>query len=77
MLADFFEKSIGTCLKFYKAVLHHYFSFRGLSWDGTLKIAGVKLEKIFDIAMYLFIEKGLRGGVSHIAIDTVKQIINR
>ena len=40
-------------------------------------MTGVKLEKIFDIAMYLFIEKGLRGGVSHIAIDTVKQIINR
>ena len=30
-------------------------------------MTGVKLEKIFDIAMFLFIEKGLRGGVSHIA----------
>ena len=28
---------------------------------------GVKLEKIFDINMYLFIEKGLRGGISYIA----------
>ena len=32
-----------------------------------LKMTGVKLEKISDIDMYLFIEKGLRGGVSHIA----------
>ena len=62
-----FLKSIGTCLKFYKVVPHHYFSFCGLSWDGTLKMTGVKLEKIFDIALFLFIEKALRGGVSHIA----------
>ena len=32
-----------------------------------LKMTGVKLEKIFDIDMYLFIEKGLRGGISYIA----------
>ena len=32
-----------------------------------LKITGVKLEKIFNIDMYLFIEKGLRGGISYIA----------
>ena len=32
-----------------------------------LKLIGVKLEKIFDIDMYLFIEKGLRGGISYIA----------
>ena len=28
---------------------------------------GVKLEKISDIDKYLFIEKGLRGGISYIA----------
>ena len=32
-----------------------------------LKMTGVKLEKISDIDKYLFIEKGLRGGVSYIA----------
>ena len=32
-----------------------------------LKMTGVKLEKISDIDMYLFIEKGLRGGISYIA----------
>ena len=31
-----------------------------------LKMTGIKLEKIFDIDMYLFIEKGLRGGLSYI-----------
>ena len=44
-----------------------YFSSPGLSWDAMLKMTGVKLEKIFDIDMYLFIEKGLRGGISYIA----------
>ena len=32
-----------------------------------LKMTGVKLEKISNIDMYLFIEKGLRGGISYIA----------
>ena len=32
-----------------------------------LKMTGVKLEKMFDIDMYLFIEKGRRGGISYIA----------
>ena len=32
-----------------------------------LKMTGVKLKKISDIDKYLFIEKGLRGGVSYIA----------
>ena len=30
-------------------------------------MTGVKLEKIIDIDMYLFTEKGLRGGISYIA----------
>ena len=32
-----------------------------------LKMTGVKLKRIFDIDMYLFIEKELRGGISYIA----------
>ena len=32
-----------------------------------LKVTGMKLEKILDIDMYLFIEKGLREGISYIA----------
>ena len=67
LLADVFEKFIDTCLKFYKLDPCHYFSSPGLSWDAMLKITGVKLEKVFDIDMYLFIEKGLRGGIFYIA----------
>ena len=32
-----------------------------------LKMAGVKLEKILDIDMHLFLEKGLRGEISYTA----------
>ena len=65
--ADVFEKFIDTCLKFYGFDPCHYFSSPGLSGDAMLKMAGVKLEKISEIDKYLFIEKGLRGGISYIA----------
>ena len=66
MLADVFEKFISTCLKYYKLDPCHYFSAPGLRWDAMLKMTGVKLEKISDTDMYLFIEKGTRGGISYI-----------
>ena len=67
LLSDVFEKFIDTCLKFYRLDPCHYFSFPGLSWDATLKMNGVKLEKISDMDKYLFIKKELRGGISYIA----------
>ena len=39
----------------------------GLSWDAMLKMTGIESELISDIIMYLFIEKGMRGGISYIA----------
>ena len=67
LLADVFEKFIGTFLKYYGVDPCHYFSSPGLSWDAMLKMTGVKLEKISDTDKYLFIEKRLRGGISYIA----------
>ena len=67
LLADVFEKFIDAWLKFYGLDHCDYFSSPGLSWDAMLKMTGVKLEKISDIDKYLFIEKGLRGGVSYIS----------
>ena len=67
LLADVFEKFIGTCLKYYGLDPCHYFSSPGLSWDAMLKMTGIELEKISDIDKYLFIEKGSRGGISYIA----------
>ena len=67
LLADVSEKFIDTCLKFYGLDPCHYFSSPRLSWFEMLKMTGVRLEKIVDIDMYLFIEKGLRGGISYVA----------
>ena len=54
----------------YKLDPYHYFSSPGLSWDSMS-------EKISDIDKYLFIEKGLRGGISYIAKRySVKQTTN-
>ena len=71
--ADVFEKFIATCLEYHGLDPCHYFRSTGLNffrspgWDAMLKMTAVKLEKISDIDKYLFIEKGLRGGISYIA----------
>ena len=67
LLANVFEKSIDTSLKFYGLDPCHPSSSPRLSWDAMLKMTGVKLEKISDIDKYLFIGKGLRGGISYIS----------
>ena len=51
LLADVFEKFIGTCFNFGKLDPCHRFSSPGLSWDAMLKMTGVKLEKISEIDM--------------------------
>ena len=61
LLADLFEKFIGTCLQYYGLDPCHYLSASGLSWDAMLKMTGIELQKISDIDKYLFMEKGLRG----------------
>ena len=67
LLGDVTEKFIGTSSKFYAFDPCHYFCSPGLSQDAILKMTGVKLEKISNIGKYLFIEKGLRGGISYTA----------
>ena len=66
LLADVFEKFVFPSLKNYNLDPCHYFSAPGLSWDAMLKMAKVELEKISDPDIHLFIEKGMRGGISYI-----------
>ena len=67
LLADVFENFRKTCLQYYKLDPCHYFTSPGLSWDAMLKMTDIKLERMVDIDMFQFIEKGMRGGISYIA----------
>ena len=64
LIADVFEKFTSKLLKFYKLDPCHSFSSPGLIWVAMLEMNGIKLELILDIDEHLFIEKGLRGGIS-------------
>ena len=67
LLADVFESFRKMCLEYYKLDPCWYFTSPGLSWDAMLKMTEIKLELMVDIDMFIFIEKGMRGGVSYIA----------
>ena len=42
----------------------HYYTTPENTWDAMLKYTNVTLELITDISQILFIEKGIRGGIS-------------
>ena len=67
LLADVFENFRRTALSTYKLDPAHYLTLPGYSWDALLKSTKVSLELITDPDMYLFIEKGLRGGISMVS----------
>ena len=67
LLVNVFEKFFETCLNYYRLDPCHYFSSPGLSWDTMLKMTKIKLQKIHDVTMHIFIEKGMRGGISYIS----------
>ena len=64
LLADVFEKFISTCLEYHRLDPCHYFSSPGLSCNAILKMTKIKLELISNTDMDLFIEKGMRIGIS-------------
>ena len=64
LLGNNFEKFINTCLEYYGLDPCHYFISPGLSWDAMLQMTEIELQLISEIEMYLFVEKGMRWGIS-------------
>jgi hypothetical protein len=67
LLADVFENFRNVCLKAYNVDPCHFYTSPGLAWQACLKMTEVELELLTDPDMYLFIEEGLRGGISMIS----------
>ncbi|KAL9979157.1 hypothetical protein ACROYT_G016776 [Oculina patagonica] len=67
LLADVFENSRKICLEKYVLDPANYYTSPGLSWDALLKKTGVQLELLTDYDMHLFVERGIRGGISMVS----------
>ena len=66
-MSDVFENFRKTCLKHYKLDPAHYYTSPGLAWDACLKETGQELQLLHDYDMLMMIEKGIRGGITHIS----------
>ena len=67
LLADDFEIFKNNTLKNKGLCPSHYLSVPALIWDAMFNMTKVEFELIPDLDMYLFFEKGMRGGVSHVS----------
>ena len=63
-LADVFENFRKTTLEYYKLEPCNYVGAPSLAWDAMLLMTGVELDLLKDSDMYLFFERGIRGGQS-------------
>ncbi|GFT98807.1 uncharacterized protein NPIL_213371 [Nephila pilipes] len=64
LLTDLFENFRKICIHTYKLDLCWYFTTPALSWDAMLLNTKVAIELFTDYDMLLFIENGVRGGIS-------------
>ncbi|XP_051161514.1 uncharacterized protein LOC127281705 [Leptopilina boulardi] len=64
LLVDIFENFREQCLQAYRLDPAHYYTTPGLTWDVMLKFTNVRLELITDIDKLMFVERGVRGGIS-------------
>ncbi|XP_071578407.1 uncharacterized protein [Temnothorax nylanderi] len=68
LLADIFENFRDTCVASYGLDPAHYYTLPGYTWDAMLRYTGVRFELLTDIDMVLFVERGIRGGLSQCSL---------
>ena len=66
LLDDVIHAFRKVCRKTYSLDPLHYYTAPGLTWDAGLKYTGVTLDLLTDEDMFLFVEDGIRGGISMI-----------
>ncbi|XP_072400684.1 uncharacterized protein [Diabrotica undecimpunctata] len=66
LLADIFERFRSSCLRTYNLDPAHYYTLPDFTWDAMLKYTGQELELLTDPDMHLFVERGIRGGLSQV-----------
>ncbi|XP_024872855.1 uncharacterized protein LOC112455281, partial [Temnothorax curvispinosus] len=64
LLADIFENFRDACSASYGLDPAHYYTLPGYTWDAMLRYIGVSFELLTDIDIVLFVERGIRGGLS-------------
>ena len=64
LLADVFDNFRELSLNIYELDPANYYTAPGLAWDAALLMSGVQLDLFTEQDMHLFIENGLRGGMS-------------
>lgn len=73
LLTDIFETFRNLMIERYQLDPLHFITLPGLSWSAMMLNTDVKLELISDNDMLLFIEKGIRGGISMVSHRYAKQ----
>ncbi|XP_077262575.1 uncharacterized protein LOC143897644 [Temnothorax americanus] len=68
LLADIFENFRDTCMASYGLDPAYYYTLPGFTWDAMLRYTGVRFELLTDIDMVLFVEHGIRGGLSQCSL---------
>ena len=58
------KSDVLICWNYYKLDPAPFYTAPGLSWAASPKMTKVELELLTDVDIHLFIEEGLRGGIS-------------
>ncbi|EZA48753.1 hypothetical protein X777_13146 [Ooceraea biroi] len=64
LLADVFENFRDSCINSYGLDPAYYYTLPGFTWDAMLKHMRINFELLTDIDIVMFVERGIRGGLS-------------